>query len=49
MAERFSDRVCVIHEGEIRAFDTLERLRERAQDKDNVLQELFRKLRETGE
>lgn len=49
VAERFSDRVCVIHEGEIRAFDTLERLRERAQDKDNVLQELFRKLRETGE
>ena len=49
VAERFSDRVCVIHEGEIRAFDTLERLRERAQDKDNVLQELFRKLREDGE
>ena len=48
VAERFSERVCVIHQGEIRAFDTLERLRERAQDKDNVLQELFRNLREDG-
>lgn len=46
VAERFSDRVCVIHKGEIRAFDTLERLRERAQDKDNVLEEMFRQLRE---
>jgi len=46
VAERFSDRVCVLHQGEIRAFDALERLRERAQDKDNVLAELFRNLRE---
>jgi ABC-type multidrug transport system ATPase subunit len=46
VAERFSDRVCLIHKGEIRAFDTLDRLRERAQDKDNVLQEMFRQLRE---
>jgi ABC-type multidrug transport system ATPase subunit len=46
LAERFSDRVCLVHNGEIRAFDTLERLRERAQDKDNVLGELFRQLRE---
>jgi ABC-type multidrug transport system ATPase subunit len=46
VAERFSDRVCVIHKGEIRAFDTLARLRERAQDKDNVLEEMFRQLRE---
>jgi ABC-type multidrug transport system ATPase subunit len=48
VAERFSDRVCVIHKGEIRAFDTLERLRERANDKDNVLEEMFRQLRDTG-
>jgi ABC-2 type transport system ATP-binding protein len=48
LAERFSDRVCLIHNGEIRAFDTLERLRECAQDKDNVLGELFRQLREGG-
>jgi len=46
VAERFSDRVCVIHRGEIRAFDTLKDLREKAQDKDNVLEELFRQLRE---
>jgi ABC-type multidrug transport system ATPase subunit len=46
VAERFSDRVCVLHQGEVRAFDTLERLRERASDKDNVLQEIFRELRE---
>jgi len=49
VAERFSDRVCVIHKGEVRAFDTLERLRESAQDKDNVLEELFRQLREDKE
>jgi ABC-type multidrug transport system ATPase subunit len=46
IAERFSDRVCLIHRGEIRAFDTLERLRTQARDKDNVLEELFRHLRE---
>jgi ABC-type multidrug transport system ATPase subunit len=46
VAERFSDRVCVIHKGEIRAFDTLVRLREQARDKDNVLEEIFRRLRE---
>jgi len=46
VAERFSDRVCLIHKGEIRAFDTLENLRARASDKDNVLQDLFRDLRE---
>jgi ABC-type multidrug transport system ATPase subunit len=46
VAERFSDRVCVIHKGGIRAFDTLDRLRERASDKDNVLEEMFRQLRE---
>jgi ABC-type multidrug transport system ATPase subunit len=47
VAERFSDRVCVINKGEIHAFDTLDRLREKAQDKDNVLQEMFRQLRES--
>ena len=46
VAERFSDRVCVIHKGAIHAFDTLERLRERASDKGNVLAEMFRQLRE---
>jgi len=46
VAERFSDRVCVIHKGAIHAFDTLEGLRERASDKNNVLAEMFRHLRE---
>ena len=46
VAERFSDRVCVIHKGELRAFDTLDRLRELAGDKNNVLEEMFRQLRE---
>lgn len=46
VAERFSDRVCVIHKGAIHAFDTLERLRERASDKSNVLAEMFRQPRE---
>ena len=47
VAERFSDRVCVIHKGGIHAFDTLERLREKASDKGNVLAEMFRQLRES--
>ena len=49
VAERFSDRVCVINQGEIHAFDTLKRLREHAQDKDNVLEEMFRQLRESSQ
>lgn len=49
VAERFSDRVCVIHEGEIRAFDTMHRLREQARDKANVLEEMFRRLRPASE
>lgn len=48
VAERFSDRVCIINKGEIHAFDTLEKLRAQAQDKDNVLSEMFRRLRETS-
>jgi ABC-type multidrug transport system ATPase subunit len=47
VAERFSDRVCVIEKGAIRAFDTLDALRARAGDKDHVLEELFRHLRES--
>src|SRR3954471_15592481 len=48
VAERFSDRVCVIHKGEVHAFDTLLALRDRARDKGNVLQEMFRNLREVA-
>jgi ABC-type multidrug transport system ATPase subunit len=47
VVERFSDRVCVIHNGEIQAYETLTRLRELAGDKTNVLEEMFRHLRET--
>jgi len=45
VAERFSDRVCLIHQGEIRAFDKLDNLRAGAADKQNTLEELFMKLR----
>ena len=50
VAERFSDRVCVIHKGELHAFDTLTAtcVGMQAQDKDNVLEEMFRHLRETN-
>lgn len=48
VAERFADRVCVMHQGGIHAFDTLARLRESAADKDNVLEGMFRKLRESN-
>ena len=48
VAERFSDRVCVIHQGDVHAFDTLENLRHRVTDKSNVLEELFRDLKETA-
>ncbi|HXJ55069.1 MAG TPA: ABC transporter ATP-binding protein [Verrucomicrobiae bacterium] len=46
LAERFSDRVCLIHQGEVRAFDTLAQLRAQAIDPDNVLESLFQQLRE---
>lgn len=46
VAERFSDRACVIHQGAVHAFDTLANLRQRALDKGNVLEEMFRNLRE---
>jgi ABC-2 type transport system ATP-binding protein len=49
VAERFSTRACIIHQGEIRAFDTVEKLRELSQDKDNVLESMFRRLRETAQ
>ncbi len=48
LAERFSDRVCVIHEGRLAAFDTLHTLREKAGDKANPLGELLGRLREAA-
>ena len=47
LAERFSDRVCLIHQSEVRAFETLDHLRTRAADPANVLESLFQQLRET--
>jgi ABC-type multidrug transport system ATPase subunit len=46
LAERFSDRVCLIHRGEVRAFDTLDQLRAHATDPNNVLETLFQQLKE---
>jgi ABC-2 type transport system ATP-binding protein len=46
VAERLSGQICLIHNGKVRAYDTIENLRSRAQDKDNVLAEMFRQLRE---
>jgi len=43
-AERFADRVCVIHHGEVRAFDTLPALRERVGREHGALEELFVQL-----
>jgi ABC-type multidrug transport system ATPase subunit len=47
-AERFSDRVCVIHRGKVRAFEKTSALREaaQAQGDTSALDELFRQLRE---
>lgn len=47
IAERFSDRACVINEGSVRAFDSIDNLAHSAADKSNVLADLFRRLRES--
>lgn len=44
VAERFADRICVIHQGEIKAFDTFTALQARAENKEQVLVDIFRKL-----
>ena len=46
-AERFGDRVCLLHEGEIRAFQTLDSLRGNPGDV-GILEPLFARLREDG-
>lgn len=45
VAERFSDRVCVLHRGELRAFDTVEQLKSAAGGEGSPLESLFRQLR----
>ncbi len=46
-AERFSDRICVIHRGKVAAFDETARLQQSAADGASGLDELFDQLRET--
>jgi ABC-type multidrug transport system ATPase subunit len=46
VAERFADRVCVLQEGQLRAFATLESLRTRTGDGAGPIETLFRQLRE---
>ena len=45
IAESFSDKVCIIHRGGVHAFDSVEKLRERAGVEGAVLEGLFRQLR----
>jgi ABC-type multidrug transport system ATPase subunit len=46
LAEQFSDRVCVLHRGSLRAFDSIELLKEQHGLRYGVLEEVFRTLRE---
>ncbi|MFT4692138.1 MAG: ABC-2 type transport system ATP-binding protein [Limisphaerales bacterium] len=46
IAEKFSTRVCVIHEGQIAAYAPLEDLKAEANQSESVLENLFRDLRE---
>jgi ABC-type multidrug transport system ATPase subunit len=46
IAESFSDRVCIIHKGKVRAFDPVEQLRAVAGSSNGVLEALFKQLRE---
>ena len=48
LAEKFSDRVCLIHRGQLRAFDAVANLKVRAGEESGVLEGLFRQLREEG-
>ena len=46
-AERFSDRICVIHRGKIAAFDDTARLRQSDANGTSGLDDLFAQLRES--
>jgi ABC-type multidrug transport system ATPase subunit len=46
LVERFSDRVCLLHEGEVRAFAPVDELRSEAGGDADVLERLFQQLRE---
>jgi ABC-type multidrug transport system ATPase subunit len=49
IAESFSDKVCILHEGQVHAFDGIDQLRQLVTDGGSVLEELFRRLRETDQ
>jgi ABC-2 type transport system ATP-binding protein len=46
VAEKFSDRVCLIHRGKLRVFDAVANLHVRPGGEDGVLDDVFRQLRE---
>ena len=46
IAEKFSDRVCLLQRGQIRFYETFEDLRRRWSGEGGVLEELFGQLRE---
>jgi len=46
VAEKFSDRVCLIHRGKLRVFDAVANLHVRPGGEDGVLEDVFRQLRE---
>lgn len=48
VAERFCDRVCVLHKGRVEAFDTLPGICSRVGRSDDALTALFQQLREAG-
>ena len=47
VAEKFSDAVCIIHQGRLHAYDRVERLQAQiAEDDGGVLEAVFRELHE---
>jgi ABC-2 type transport system ATP-binding protein len=45
IAERFADRVCIIHRGELRACETIATLQTRTTGDAGALEQIFRELR----
>jgi ABC-2 type transport system ATP-binding protein len=45
VAERFADRACILHRGELRACETIATLRRRAAGEAGALEQIFRELR----
>jgi|SRR5581483_3547195 len=46
IAEIFADKICLIDHGQLRLFDSVSNLRAKANLKNNVLEDIFEKLRE---